>query len=89
VSTAVIVQLMNEKEQLLATRETENDGYLIFDFLAPAKYKLKFIYDENNNHKWDTGDYLKKVQPEKIGYYKDEINIRSNWDLEVKMDLNQ
>ena len=89
VKTPVIVQLMNEKEQVLRTGFAVTDGALIFGFLPPAKYKIKFVFDVNNNKKWDTGDYVKKVQPEKIMYYVGEINIRSNWELEVKQDLGK
>ena len=32
---------------------------------------------------WDTGDYLKGLQPEKVDFYNQDINVRSNWDMEV------
>jgi hypothetical protein len=44
---------------------------------------LKVIYDNNDNRKWDTGNYLKKIQPEKVLYYKGDINVRSNWNIEL------
>jgi hypothetical protein len=89
VNTPVLVQLMNEKETVLRAKHTESNGTLVFELLPPAKYKLKFVYDLNGNQKWDTGDYLKRIQPEKVLYYQGEINIRSNWDLEVKQSLKQ
>ncbi len=55
-----------------------------YSYLAPKKYKLKIIYDDNGNHKWDTGNYLKKTQPEKVIYNSELINIRSNWDAELE-----
>jgi hypothetical protein len=85
--TAVIIQLMNEKENILRTEFSNSDGGVVFGFLPPAKYKLKFVFDPNQNKKWDTGNYLKMIQPEKVMYYKGEINIRSNWELEVKQDM--
>lgn len=86
-NTPVVVQLMTEKEVVLREEYAESGGAVIFGFLTPAKYKLKFVFDANRNKKWDTGDYLKKIQPEKVMYYAGEINIRSNWELEVKQDL--
>jgi hypothetical protein len=87
INTPVLVQLMNEKENVLRMEMAYTNGGIIFDFLPPSKYKLKFVYDVNRNKQWDTGNYLRKIQPEKVRYYEGEINIRSNWDLEVKQDM--
>ncbi len=84
VSSPIFIQLMNEKEQVLRTATADKDGQVLFEFLSPAKYKLKFIYDRNTNGKWDTGDYSNKIQPERVSFYIGDINVRSNWDLEVK-----
>lgn len=59
-----------------------------YSYLAPKKYKLKIIYDDNRNHKWDTGNYLKKIQPEKVIYNSELINIRSNWDAELEWKVD-
>jgi len=87
VGSPLVIQLMNEKETILRTAFAETDGSYVFEYLPPAKYKVKFVFDSNGNRKWDTGNYLKKKQPEKIMYYKGEINVRSNWELEIKQDI--
>ncbi|MDQ3048788.1 MAG: Ig-like domain-containing domain [Bacteroidota bacterium] len=78
-----IVQLLDEKENVvrenLATGATE----LVYEYLHPGKYKLKIIFDENGNQKWDEGDYIKKRQPEQVIYNAEIINIRSNWDADL------
>jgi hypothetical protein len=51
--------------------------------MPPGAYTLKIVFDENDNGKWDTGNYLEKAQPEKVSIYPEEINIRSNWDLDI------
>ena len=38
------------------------------------------IKDRNNNQQWDTGNYLKKIQPEEVVYMEGEIDLRANWD---------
>ena len=55
----------------------------------PGEYQIAILYDINNNGKWDTGNYWKKLQPELIIPRKQTLNIRSNWDNEVKIDLKQ
>ena len=56
---------------------------LLFEKLKPGKYGLHLVFDENVNGIWDTGSYRLKVQPEKQIFYNEEIEIRSNWDLEI------
>ena len=55
--------------------------------LNPGKYHLKAFIDENHNGKWDTGFYLEHKQAEKNFFYPDEINLRSNWEIEVKWEI--
>ncbi|SHI39440.1 Ig-like domain-containing protein [Pseudozobellia thermophila] len=76
----LIVQLTDEqgkvKREILATEPQAFE----FNHLEPANYLVRVIFDANNNGKWDTGNYLKKLQPEKISYYPDIIEIRANWE---------
>ncbi|MFT4756635.1 MAG: hypothetical protein ACI91R_001282 [Vicingaceae bacterium] len=77
-----ILQLTNAKGEV----EREyfgNDSIAIFKNLSAASYGLKLIQDNNKNKKWDTGDYYKKRQPEKIIVYNEGIAIRQNWDKEI------
>jgi hypothetical protein len=55
----------------------------------PGDYEVKILFDLNNNGKWDTGDYWKKIQPERVVARKKPISIRANWDNEILIDLNQ
>ena len=83
----IIVQLLNEKENVLRIRTTHESGTIEFPWLEPGKYKLKIIFDTNGNGKWDTGKYLCRLQPEKVQFYSGEVNVRENWDLELTWDL--
>ncbi len=87
VTTPLIIQLLDEKEKVLREKYTSQSSSTTFRFLRPKVYKMKAIYDKNNNRKWDTGNYIKKIQPEKVHYYKGEINVRSNWDVEITWSI--
>jgi Bacterial Ig-like domain len=50
--------------------------------LNPDIYTIKIVEDLNKNRVWDTGDYDKKVQPERI-FWKKLEQLRSNWELEA------
>jgi len=84
--SGTILQLLGEnqvvaEEIILSVNQTRVD----FNFLNPGDYQIKLIFDENNNGKWDTGNYGKKLQPEKTYVYPEKINLRPNWEVEVEL----
>jgi uncharacterized protein (DUF2141 family) len=75
--------------QLFKNNTLINESYFLgnqiinYDFLQAGDYKFRLIVDDNNNQKWDTGDYLNKKQPEEMIHYQKPITIRANWDNEI------
>jgi uncharacterized protein (DUF2141 family) len=61
----------------------------IFDFksITTGNYYLKIIFDTNGNQKWDSGNYLKKRQPERISYDSEVIEASANWDIVQEFTL--
>lgn len=54
-------------------------------FLRPGKYTLNNIIDSNENGQWDTGDYLRGRQPERM-WSRELEPLRENWDLKVELE---
>jgi len=81
IHTNMIIQLLNEKNLVVKSTTISNDTILNYQFLPPKTYRIKAILDENQNGKWDTGLWLKRLQPEKVKYYFEEIKLRSNWEF--------
>ena len=77
-----LLQLLTEEEAIVKEFNFNRDTSITILYLLPGKYKLKIIYDGNNNHRWDVGNYNLKKQPEKVIYFTKEINIRANWEIE-------
>lgn len=84
----VLAQLFSGKKMVME-KIVEADGQYAFPFLAPKEYQFKFIHDLNENGKWDTGEYLKKLQPEPVELLPVKIEVRSNWDHDVSMILEK
>ena len=59
----------------------------IINNLNPGIYQLKVITDTNKNGIWDTGNYVKKEQAERIYYDKTIITIKAYWDIEQSINL--
>jgi len=81
-NTPYILQLFKSKTLFKEMYFSENQT-ITYDFLPAGDYQLRLIVDDNNNKKWDTGDYLKKKQPEEMIHYQKPITIRANWDNEI------
>lgn len=84
----VLVQLFSGNS-MVAEKIVEHDGQYVFPFLSPREYEFKFIHDLNENGKWDTGNYLKKLQPEPVEILPTTIEVRSNWDHDVSLRLEK
>jgi uncharacterized protein (DUF2141 family) len=82
-----IIQLLDEKENIIRENIISETGTIAYEYLYPKKYKIKLIVDENNNGKWDTGNYLKRIHAEKVIYNAEEITIRSNWDADIEWNI--
>ena len=88
VTYPIVVQLTNEKGVVQREIVASEAQTFEFNHLNPGNYIARVIFDSNGNGKWDTGNYLKKQQPEKISYYPGTIEIRANWEKEETFILS-
>ena len=65
------------QEDILTASKT-----ITYTYLAPDTYQVSVYCDENGNGRWDSGDYLKHRQPEKMYLFPNTLNIRAFWDSE-------
>ena len=83
----ILVQLLNEKGLALNQQVVTTGKRVDFGLLPPAKYGLKAIMDANGNGRWDTGVFLKKIQPEIVLIHPNIFQVRTNWELEETWDF--
>ena len=84
-----ILQLLNANNEII--REYKNaysNSSYTFNYVIPGKYTFRLIEDLNSNDVWDTGNYIKRKQPEPVYYFPGEIDVRANWDLNETFNLN-
>lgn len=80
--TPYILKLLRNNK-IIDEKYISNSQNINYTFLTPGDYALHLIIDDNNNKKWDTGNYLNKQQPETVIHYQKAIKIRPNWDNEI------
>jgi uncharacterized protein (DUF2141 family) len=85
-----ILQMIDSNGDVIREFKNVNqDTTYNFDYIRPGKYTFRLIEDTNNNDIWDTGNYLKKIKPESVYYFLNELEVRANWDLNETFNLNQ
>lgn len=82
-----ILQLTDDKNNIVFEKPATGNDKFSVEGLDPKSYNLRLVVDENNNGKWDTGNYLQKRQAEKIIPYPKKVTVRSNWDVEVEWEV--
>jgi len=87
----VVVQLTNEGGKVIKEQVITKTDEVMFDYLMPAKYKLRAILDADGNGKWSTGNYHRHTLPETIVDYKDVLDLKAGWDIDLDevWDLKQ
>jgi uncharacterized protein (DUF2141 family) len=76
----LIVQLVDDTGEVLYEQYAEEYPIVDFSDINPKKYYIRAIFDVNKNKVFDTGNYLKKRQAERVSYYPDAIDVRPNFD---------
>jgi hypothetical protein len=84
-----IIELLNNKKVVRRYDSITPGNNYTFELLDAGKYTVRLIEDADGNKKWDTGNYLQKIQPEQVIYYWKEIDLRANWDMNETFNTNQ
>ena len=87
--TPIIIQLTDLNDKTIAQETTSVSKNISFKYLNPNRYKIRIIYDTNNNGKWDTGNYLAKKQPELVEYLPEIQEVRANWQLPIVLNIKE
>ena len=83
-----MVQLLNSSDAVVREQKVKKNNTCDFYFLQPnTKYYIRMYIDSNNNGKWDTGLYDKKVQPEEVYYYPKVWEMKANFEFEEDWDV--
>jgi len=85
----MVLQVLNSNKEVVRSAIITSPGILRFNYMRPGKYSFKAIYDANNNGKWDTGNYLKQIQPEKVYLSGTAEQLRSNWEWEPVWNITK
>ncbi len=86
-SSPYIVEILDNNEKVLKHHITENNSDVQFKYLNEGTYHIKLIEDRNRNGKWDTGNYQNQSQPEKVQFFKENIELKKGWSRELEWNI--
>jgi hypothetical protein len=55
----------------------------------PGEYDIEILFDTNLDGKWTTGNYWKKLHPEKVIPRAEKLVIKPNFENEIKIDIKE
>ena len=87
VTYPAIVQLTNDKGEVKVELYATESKPIDFFYVEPGKYFLRVVTDSNKNKKYDTGNYLKKIQPERVSHFPKPLDIRSGFSEIIDFTL--
>lgn len=79
----VVVQLTDNKGKVLDQQVVDGTTRVAFTQLLPDKYKLQAIIDDDRNGRWSPGNFHQRFLPETIVPYKDELDLKAGWDIDL------
>ncbi len=87
IDTAYFIQLkLDEKviDQFFLLGDVDFSTRLVG--LHPGNYELLIVEDQNQNARWDPGNYLQGILPEKI-IRRPIDQLRANWEVDFTLDF--
>ncbi|MBL7919733.1 MAG: Ig-like domain-containing protein [Bacteroidia bacterium] len=90
-----LVQVVNDQEQIIreqfVTFSLSGTNAVSIDFtnITPGTYKIKIVFDTNENKKWDTGDLNLKIQPEHVFIHPKPIKVLADWEIEEEILIKE
>ena len=93
-SNRYIILLTDGSGKTLQELKGVTTGKYRFNYINPGDIRLRIIEDKNGNGKWDAGDLIAGLQPERAeAYFNDKgeetFTTKMNWDFEIDIDMNK
>ncbi|NVK66799.1 MAG: Ig-like domain-containing protein [Flavobacteriales bacterium] len=84
-SSPIILQIVKGSDVVRELSLIPSSERVLVSELLPGDYSFNIIHDENQNGRWDTGDFTSRTLPEQIDHYSTTTKVRANWEVEVEL----
>ncbi|MDO7884874.1 Ig-like domain-containing domain [Hymenobacter cheonanensis] len=80
------LQLLDEKYQVLAQLHNPRGTYR-FNYLAPGKYRLRVLIDQDGDGRWRGADPNLRLAPEPVYLYPKLLEVRAGFEIEEPLSF--
>ena len=92
--SSYIILLTDASGKTLQELKDVKAGKYRFNYVSPGDIRLRVIEDKNGNGKWDAGDVIAGLQPERAeAYFNDRgeetFTTKMNWDFEININMDK
>lgn len=82
----ILVQLLTKDGKIVKEMSTKKD--FLFEYLMDGEFLIRAVQDDNQNKRWDQGDYRTRKMPEAVYHYTEPIKLKTNWEiLDLKLSF--
>lgn len=86
-SVYILQMVQQSADKVVLERRITANGQVEFLNLRPDQYTFRLYQDDNDNGRWDEGDYVARRQPEKHWYYHKTLRVEADWRIEDKWEI--
>lgn len=83
----ILIQITKKDLTIELEQSVDKNGTYDFFYLNPGEYYIRVVSDTNGNGKYDAGNFLKGIQPEKVVYHPEIVKLQPNWDRVYNLNL--
>ncbi|HEX4887003.1 MAG TPA: Ig-like domain-containing protein [Luteibaculaceae bacterium] len=86
-SLPAFFELIDQNDQVVHRQDLKRGSSSIdLKYLVPGKYVVRVIADLDGNGQYTPGSYVGRRQPEPVYYFKGGVEVRANWEQELRWD---
>ena len=84
----LFIQFVDDKNEVQYSQYLTKSQKIDFNNIVPNTYYLRVLFDENKNGVYDSGNYLRHEQPERVSYSNKPLEVRAGWEevIDFKLD---
>jgi hypothetical protein len=82
-----VVQLMDNQKTILRSDVVKKSVTINYKNYLADKYRIRVVYDTNNNGKWDSGNIKQGIYPENIWVQPVQYTLRPNWETNETLNI--
>lgn len=83
------LELVNKGTVVRQITKKEITSGILLELLESGIYAVRAVLDKDGDGAWSTGNFSTGIQPEKMIFFNESIQVRNNWEIEVLLNFNE